>query len=502
MTQRTTLADLLFDPVSAAPAIRGVSPPLQLTYQALAEQVERLAGQLRSAGIEPGGCVAMILPNSPAFLVLLLALVRARLTAAPLDPASKADELRVLLEDLHSRAIITDGSISAVSEVASGLGLPVWQVDAGSSEKISLPGPLASPQRSLEPPLAGDVALILHTSGTTSRPKAVPLTHANVLHSVLTVAAHYALTPADGSLVVLPLFHGHGLIGAALAALASGGTAIVAPRFSASQFWVQYRTYHATWYTAVPTIHQILLGCADRDGAPDQGIRFIRSCSSALAPSVLASLEKRFCAPVLEAYGMTEAAHQVASNPLPPRARKPGSVGMSTGVELAVVDEKGTRLKANSPGEVVVRGTSVMRGYLDNPEANANAFLDGWFRTGDLGAFDGDGYLSLTGRIKELINRGGEKIAPAEIEDVLLAHPAVAEAAAFGVPDPKYGEEVWAAVVLKGDVDADQLQAFCRTRLADFKVPKVIRILPALPRNALGKVERLALTALFAPTAS
>ena len=313
----------------------------------------------------------------------------------------------------------------------------------------------------------------------------------------LNIASHYALKPADRSLVVMPLFHGHGLIGAGLSTLAAGGALIVPPRFSASGFWPLFREHRATWYTAVPTIHQVLLARADSDGAPDGGARFIRSCSAALAPAVLANLEKRFGAPVLEAYGMTEAAHQVASNPLPPLPHKPATVGLATAVEIAIIDGAGRHLGANAPGEVVVRGPSVMNGYRDNPEANAAAFIDGWFRTGDLGVLDSDGYLSLTGRIKEMINRGGEKISPEDIEAVLLEHPAVAEAAAFGVPDAKYGEEVWAAVVLKGAADADGLKAFCRVRLADFKVPHTIYITSALPKNATGKIERRELAARF-----
>ncbi len=343
--------------------------------------------------------------------------------------------------------------------------------------------------------------MFLHTSGTTSRPKGVPLSHANVLRSALNVAAHYSLTPADRSLIVMPLFHVHGLIGASLSTLASGGAVIVPPRFSASEFWELVREHRATWYSAVPTIHQMLLARADSDGAPSSAMRFIRSCSSALAPAVLAKLENRFGAPVLEAYGMTEAAHQVASNPLPPSAHKPGTVGPGSAVEVAIIDAAGHHLAPNNPGEVVIRGPNVMRGYRNNPDANAAAFIDGWFRTGDTGVLDGDGYLALIGRIKELINRGGEKISPAEIDTALLENPAVAEAAAFGVPDAKYGEEVWAAVVLKSDATADELRAFCRSRMADFKVPKVIRITSALPKTATGKVQRRDLAALFKPAA-
>jgi acyl-CoA synthetase (AMP-forming)/AMP-acid ligase II len=241
----------------------------------------------------------------------------------------------------------------------------------------------------------------------------------------------------------------------------------------------------------------VLLARADADGAPDRGPRFIRSCSETLAPSVAADLEKRFGAPVLEAYGMSETAHQVASNPLPPHPRKAGTVGFGTGDEIAIIDQRGGHLPAKRRGEVVVRGPNVMRGYRNNAEANATAFINGWFRTGDTGVLDDRGYLTLTGRIKELINRGGEKIAPSEVEDVLLQHPAVAEAAVFGVPDPKYGEAVAAAVVLKGDADAERLQTFARAHLADFKVPAFIRVTSALPKNAAGKVDRRQLAAEF-----
>jgi acyl-CoA synthetase (AMP-forming)/AMP-acid ligase II len=295
----------------------------------------------------------------------------------------------------------------------------------------------------------------------------------------------------------MPLFHGHGLIGAALAALASGGAAIVPPRFSASHFWESFRRHRASWYTAVPTIHEILLARADADDAPHSGARFIRSCSAALAPAISAALERRFGAPVIEAYGITEASHQVASNPLPPRERRSGAVGFGTGAEIAIIDSQGRHLTSHSVGEVVIRGPGVMSGYRNNPAADAVTFIDGWLRTGDMGVLDNNGYLALTGRIKEMINRGGEKISPSEIDNVLLAHPSVAEAAAFGAPDPKYGEEIEAAVVLRSAASTQELQAFCSARLADFKVPKLIRVVSAIPKNAMGKVLRRDLAAFF-----
>jgi acyl-CoA synthetase (AMP-forming)/AMP-acid ligase II len=312
------------------------------------------------------------------------------------------------------------------------------------------------------------------------------------------IVAGFGLTPSDRTLLVLPLFHGHGLIGAALASLASGGAVIVPPRFSASRFWTSFQMQRATWYTAVPTIHRILLTRADADGAPVCAARFIRSCSSALGSSVRRELEARFGAPIIEAYGLTETSHQVAANPLPPRPRKGGSVGCGTGVELAILDSRGGLAPPRSAGEVIIRGASVMRGYLNNAAANRTAFVDGWFRTGDIGVLDDDGYLTLTGRLKEMINRGGEKIWPAEIDAVLLAHSAVAEAAAFGVPDPKYGEAVEAAVVLKGDTDSSRLRSYCSERLADFKVPRVIHIVSALPKTAVGKIERHTLARTYA----
>jgi acyl-CoA synthetase (AMP-forming)/AMP-acid ligase II len=290
----------------------------------------------------------------------------------------------------------------------------------------------------------------------------------------------------------MPLFHVHGLVASTLATLSTGGTVVVPAKFTPLSFWRIARDYGATWYSAVPTIHQLLLARADR-AAPPAGadrLRFIRSCSASLPPQVMHDLEAAFGAPVLEAYGMTEAAHQMASNPLPPAARKPGSVGAGTGVHISVMDESGRHLAVGERGEVVIKGPNVITGYESNPEANATSFVDGWFRTGDQGELDADGYLTLVGRLKELINRGGEKISPREIDEVLLAHPAVAEAVCFGVPHPTWGEEVAAAVVLREATSESDLMAYCKDRLADFKRPKQIHITETIPRTATGKIQR------------
>jgi acyl-CoA synthetase (AMP-forming)/AMP-acid ligase II len=329
----------------------------------------------------------------------------------------------------------------------------------------------------------------------------VPLSHVNLLTSADNVAATYALTPEDVSLCVMPLFHVHGLVASTFATLRSGGTIVVPPRFSASAFWPIVNTHRATWYTAVPTIHQVLLARADEDQAPapgTSGLRFIRSCSSSLAPATMAELEARFGCPVLEAYGMTEASHQMSSNPLPPGERRAGSVGKGTGVQVAIMDDEGNLLPANTQGEVVIQGKNVTQGYHNNPEANAAAFTNGWFRTGDQGIIDAAGYLTLVGRLKELINRGGEKISPREIDELLLTHTAVAEAVCFGVPDTKYGEEVAAAVVLRSEATEADLITHCKERLSAFKVPKKIYVVTQIPRTATGKIQRRVVAAAFA----
>jgi acyl-CoA synthetase (AMP-forming)/AMP-acid ligase II len=491
MSERNTLAELLADPTSNAPAIIDCASTLTISYRDLAQQIERLAGQLAAAGLSPGQRVSIVLPNGLEFLVVFLAVARAGLVAAPLNPAYKLDELLFFIEDAQARAIVGPRDNSALVEAAQRLELRLWptRIDpAGQVQIEELEG-----KRSVDPtaPNPTDMVLFLHTSGTTSRPKGVPLTHANVMRSIGNIAAHYNLSPADRSLVVMPLFHVHGLIGATFSSLSAGGAVIVPPRFSAQQFWNLAQSYEATWYSAVPTIHQVLLLRAESDGAPaHSGFRFIRSCSSALAASTLAQLEARFAAPVLEAYGMTEASHQVASNPLPPKVHKPGTVGVGGRVEVAIMDEAGNLLGSGQAGEVVIKGANVTSGYWNNPEANSTAFTNGWFRTGDRGTIDQQGYVTLIGRIKELINRGGEKISPLEIDAVLLEHPAVAEAASFGLPSELYGEEVAAAVVLKGEASAQELQNHCRGRLAEFKVPKTIYIVDGLPKGPTGKVQR------------
>jgi acyl-CoA synthetase (AMP-forming)/AMP-acid ligase II len=483
--------ELLENGAASRPAI-AVEGGHTVTYGGLRDQVDRLARELSGFGLGRGDRIAIALPNGIEMIASFFAAAVAA-TAAPLNPAYKQEEFRFYLEDTRARALILPPTGLDEARYAAGPGTLIIEADADPEGNIRFSaGDKAGPPRPLEPPEPGDIALMLHTSGTTSRPKRVPLAHSNLMVSSRNVAAWYGLGPEDVSLCVMPLFHVHGLVASTFATLFTGGTVVVVPKFNPLTFWGTVRDHKATWYSAVPTIHQVLVARAKAGARPPgaEHLRFIRSCSAALAPQMMADLEDRFGAPVLEAYGMTEAAHQMSSNPLPPAARKAGSVGRGGNVKIAILDEKGNLLGPGAHGEVSIQGPNVFGGYEGNPAANAASFTNGWFRTGDQGYLDADGYLTLVSRIKELINRGGEKISPREIDEVLLSHPAVSEAVCFGIPDRVYGEAVAAAVVLKSPATEKELAAHCKTLLSDFKIPKVIHIVETIPRTATGKIQR------------
>ena len=496
MSDTNTLNSLLQP--SSGSDIAVIAPDIgSWSYDELDTEIDRLADILAANGVKPGIPVSIVLINGYEFVATFLAVARAGAVAAPLNPAYTTDEFTFFMEDAGARVAILPNGAHPAREAAAHLGIKTIEADLDSSNghlrvTLSANGVELTSMSDALSPVEADIALFLHTSGTTSRPKGVPLRHLNLMKSIDNIKNTYALTPDDTSLIVMPLFHVHGLIGACLSTLNSGGTVVVPGRFSASSFWQQQSETNSTWYSAVPTIHQILLTRADEDDAPHESFRIIRSCSAALAPTVFDALENRFGAPVLEAYGMTEASHQMSSSPLPPGARFPGTVGQATGVEVAIMADENTGELADNGerGEVVIKGENVMWGYHNNDEANADAFVNDWFRTGDQGILDGSGYLTLTGRLKELINRGGEKISPLEVDATLLEHPAVAEAVCFAVPDEMYGECVQAAVVLRDDCEQKDIQDFCRERLADFKVPDVIYFADELPRTATGKIQR------------
>jgi acyl-CoA synthetase (AMP-forming)/AMP-acid ligase II len=473
---------------------------LQLTYGELRRQIQDVADALAAAGVNRGDRIGMALPNGLPNIVTFLAAAVAG-TAAPLNPAYREEEFRFYLEDTNAKVLLLPPDGLEEARKAAG-NIPILTVEMDAAGTVSLRG--VSERKHVAPPDPDDIALILHTSGSTGRPKRVPLSHANLAISAGNVARHYQLSSSDVSLCVMPLFHVHGLVASTLATLSTGGTVVVPTKFNPLSFWQTAKDHGATWYSAVPTIHQLLLARVKKDAPRPAGaekLRFIRSCSASLPPQVMHDLEAAFGAPVLEAYGMTEAAHQMASNPLPPAARLPGSVGRGADVQISIMNGEGQHLPTGERGEVVIKGPNVVRGYENNPEANATSFVDGWFRTGDQGVLDENGYLTLTGRLKEMINRGGEKISPREIDEVLLGHPKVAEAVAFGVPHKSWGEEVAAAVTLKGEATEAELLAYCKERLADFKRPKEIHITTAIPRTATGKIQRRIVAQAFAPPA-
>jgi acyl-CoA synthetase (AMP-forming)/AMP-acid ligase II len=498
-----TIVEVLAAGADQAPALSAPGGKA-LTYAGLRAHVTTVVAALATQGIGPNDRVAIVLDNGPEAASAFLSIGTAA-TAAPLNPSYRADEFEFYLTDLRAKLlVIAQGKESPAVAVATRLGVPIARLvprperGAGSFD-LAFVSSASSAPRAASPKAAtsDDIALVLHTSGTTSRPKIVPLAHRNVCASAAHIRSTLALTADDCGLVIMPLFHIHGLVAALLAPLSAGGQVSCTSGFNALKFFAWMGEVRPTWYTGVPTMHQAILLRAphNADVVRSHRLRFIRSSSSPLPPTVIAELERVFGVPVIEAYGMTEAAHQMASNPLPPGKRKPGTVGPAAGPQVRVVDANGTSVPAGTPGEIVIRGPNVMTEYESNPTANADAFYDGWFRTGDQGVLDADAYLSITGRLKEIINRGGEKISPREVDEIIMLHPAVHQCVTFALPHDMLGEDVAAAIVLRQDATADEkeLRAFASTRLAPFKVPAKILILSEIPVGATGKLQRIGL---------
>ena len=473
-----------------------------LTYGQLYQHIDKMGRTLRAMGIGRRDRVVVMLPNGPEMAVAILT-VAASAACAPMNPAYRAEELDRYFADLRPRALIIQaGMDSPARRTAHSRDVPVIELATALDAQAGL-FTLAGEEEgapSHESVSPGDVALLLLTSGTTSRPKIVPLTHANICSSAYNCVAALALRETDRGLNMLPLFHGHGLNNNVLASLAAGASVVCSPGYDVNSFFAWLTAFRPTWYSAVPTIHRAILAQArhDRQRAADYRLRFVRSASAPLPPGIFAELEQTFETSVIESYGMTETASSfIACNPPPPRQRKPGSVGVPVGLDVAIMDERGALLPGGQRGEVVVRGASVMTGYDGDPLATEAAFAGEWFKTGDLGFFDDDGYLFLTGRIREMINRGGEKIAPQEVDEVLLGHPAVAEAATFAIPHATLGEDVASAIVLRSNAVATpkDIRQFATSRIADFKVPRQVFIVDEIPRGPTGKVQRIGLPA-------
>ena len=495
------IPSLLADYARRTPDALAILAPgrVPLTYGRLQQHMDDVLQMLHVLGLGRHARIAVVLPNAPEMAVAFLA-VAAGATCVPLNPACGMSEFDLYFTGLHAQAVMVQAGMDSPARAmahAHGLRIielsPVLEAEAGI---FTLAGEPSADVAYREYAQSADVALVLSTSGTTARPRFVPLTHTAVCTAAYDMGMALALVESDRLLNVMPLFHGHGLIATLLASLTAGASVVCTPGFDSSRFFAWMTEFRPTWYSAVPTIHQAILGRAalNREAIASCPLRLIRSSSAALPPQVLTELERVFQAPVIEAYGMTEVP-SIACNPLPPRPRKTGSVGVATGPEVAIMDDRGILLPAEQTGEVVVRGVSVMQGYDNDPVATRHAFSHGWLRTGDQGFLDTEGYLFITGRFKEIINRGGEKIAPQEVDDVLMDHPAVAQAVTFAVPDARLREEIAAAVVLRQHATATErdLRQFVATRLADFKVPRRVLIVEELPQGPIGKLQRLGL---------
>ena len=507
------LKELLSTGADSAPALS--APGRQaLSFGGLRALIADTLAALNSIGIGRNDRVAIVLPNGAEMASCFIACASG-VASAPLNPAYRAEEFEFYLADLNAKALIVEqGSTSPAVDVAKKTGLriiellPQLHAGAGSftlnvGDRVDA-GFVTSAGGYAQ---SDDVSMVLHTSGTTSRPKIVPLSQRNLAASAQNIRDTLRFEATDCGLNIMPLFHIHGLIAGVMAPLAAGSQVFCTPGFNALKFFGWMDEAKPTWFTAVPTMHQAIASRAPKnlDVIKRHPLRFMRSSSSSMPPQVIREAEAIFGAPLVESYGMTEATHQMASNPLPPALRKPGTVGLAAGPEVAIMSEDGSLLPRGTglenTGEIVIRGANVTAGYEANAKANAEAFTagpnSGWFRTGDQGVMDADGYISITGRLKEIINRGGEKISPREVDEILMDHAAVAQVVCFGMPHAKLGEEVAACVVLREGQAATEreLQAFVAQRAADYKVPKKILFMDEIPKGATGKLQRIGLAA-------
>ena len=470
-----------------------------LTYGALARSCAQVCRLLRAHGTSPGDTVSVVMPNGLMTLRLLLGALAGGWCVNPVNLLAQSEQMDYVIAHSDCKLVFTNAQWEAQVRQSVALAGRAVHVVVLAADAPELPDSSASDQ-SLPVPLAPHaVALLMYTSGTTGKPKGVLLTQANLMANAHAIGAEHALGPTDRVLAVLPLYHINAFAVTMLAPLAHGGSLVMPSRFSATAFWGQAHATGCTWINLVPTMISYLLEAEAGAHNTTAGIRFCRSASAALPPEHLRAFERKFGIGIVETMGLTETAAPSFSNPLASALRKTGSVGRASGCEACVIDRDLRPVADGVTGEIAIRGPNVMLGYYKDEKATAAAFtLDGWLRTGDLGHRDPDGFYFVTGRIKELIIKGGENIAPREIDEALLRHPAVLDAAAVGIADPHYGQEIMVCVVLRAGhgVDVDTLRAFCTTQLGAFKTPRVIRLVQELPRGPSGKVQRLKLLEL------
>ncbi|HEY4350365.1 MAG TPA: AMP-binding protein [Paraburkholderia sp.] len=543
------LLDCIGEPeaVPAGVATRCASALTVLTYAELRNDCRALESRFLDAGLRPGDTVSVLMSNGIQTGRILLAAMYSGLVANPLNLLCQPSQMRYIVEHSDTRAIFVERDTRATIEAAiaelraesqgkrltrdilvvetepDARALPVLPhaepVLAGAAtqhaelQRASVSGGDTSvaatvsetPSASRNAPSETDIALLMYTSGTTGLPKGVLLTHRNLLANAVRITDEHRLADDDRVLASLPLYHINGLVVTLLAPLFHAGSVVMTPRFSARTFWRDAAFHGCTWINVVPTIVAYLLNCDEACAFDLSALKFCRSASAALPAEHHRAFEARFGIGIIETMGMTETAAPIFSNPYDAARRKVGSIGLPSGAEAKVLDPEGRECAPNECGEIVLRGEQVMRGYYKRPEETVAAFTaDGWLRTGDLGYRDEDGYFFINGRAKELIIKGGENIAPREIDEALLKHPGVLDAAAVGVPDSAYGQDIVAYIVPRvtdgavqangcGSLDVADLRAHCLRELGRYKTPKEFRFVAELPRGPSGKVQRLKL---------
>ena len=472
----------------------------KLSYKDLKLFINKISKQLAGNGLSNKDRAAIVLPNGPYMASSFLA-ISSYMSAAPLNPSYKSEEYEFYLKDLNPKIVLVEkNSDNPVVDVAKKLKIELCEINP---EKDGPSGIFNIYENETEYSLPdeNDESLVLHTSGTTSRPKIVPLTNKNIFSSAENISKSLNLSESDHCLNIMPLFHIHGLIAILASSMRAGASVCASNGFNAIKFLDLAKSEKINWYSGVPTMHQTILLRARRNSeiAKELKLRLIRSSSASLPPAVFKDLNDVFNCPVIEAYGMTEATHQMTSNPLPPKQQKAGFVGLPAGPEVCIMNENGEVLKQGDEGEVCIKGENVTLGYDNNEEANKTSFTNGWFRTGDQGYFDKEGYLKISGRLKEIINKGGEKISPLEVDNVLMDHPFIDQAVCFGYDDKMLGENIASAIIIKsGETcsENDVLQ-YAQEKLAKFKIPKKIFFVEDIPKGATGKLQRNVLAKKF-----
>ena len=472
----------------------------KLSYKDLKLFINKISKQLAGNGLSNKDRAAIVLPNGPYMASSFLA-ISSYMSAAPLNPSYKSEEYEFYLKDLNPKIVLVEkNSENPVVAVAKKLKIELCEINPEKDGPSGIFN-IYKKESEYSLPDESDEALVLHTSGTTSRPKIVPLTNKNIFSSAENISKSLNLSENDHCLNIMPLFHIHGLIAILASSMKAGASVCASNGFNAIKFLDLAKSEKITWYSGVPTMHQTILLRANRNLEIAKGLklRLIRSSSASLPPAVFNDLNDVFSCPVIEAYGMTEATHQMTSNPLPPKQQKAGFVGLPAGPEVCIMNENGEMLKQGDEGEVCIKGENVTVGYDNNEEANKTSFTNGWFRTGDQGYFDKEGYLKISGRLKEIINKGGEKISPLEVDNVLMDHPFIDQAVCFGYDDKMLGENIASAIIIKSGETCSESNVleYAQKKLAKFKIPKKIFFVEEIPKGATGKLQRNVLAKKF-----